>query len=170
MPNHESRDGQSASERAIVKIEHSPNRDRSFGRDALRPALDLNPTSSWHWPGNWCNIIEMMHQEQSAALRNDIYRIDRVANRAGRITHRRCWPILLLIGIRWSPEHRRNFLPVTISVSRSRASSLFAALPLTRPTKRPRGTSSQMSLYFGFTAGASLTHVIPQDPSSFSAF
>lgn len=57
--------------------------------------------------------------------------------------HRRCRPILLLIGIRWSPEHQCNFLLVTISVSRSRGSvfdsvneatprNVFSSVPLLR--------------------------------------
>lgn len=111
-----------------------------------------------------------MHRERSAALRNDVHRIETEWQTAPAMRTARCQPILLLIGIRWSPEHRCNFLLVTISVSRSRALAPFAALPLTRPNGTiSRNVFSSVPL-LRFHRGCILNpHVIPQDPSSFSA-
>lgn len=67
--------------------------------------------------------------------------------------HRHCRPILLLIGIRWSPEHRCNFL---VTISPSRLSLWDSANGAT-----PRNVFSSVSL-LRFHRGCILN---PRDPT-----
>lgn len=162
-PNRESRDGQSASNRVIVKSNiRRTGTDRSPG-NVLRPVFDLNPTPPWppwHRRSNRRNIGDA---SRATILRNDTKPTNQPTGEPRRAvsTNVRCClyrSILLLIGVRWSPEHQCNFLLVKTFV--------FLRPFASQPNLVKRLLKC---LYFGFIGDASLTHMIPQDSSSFPA-
>lgn len=166
--NHELRDGQSASNRVIVKSDNRRTRiDRSSG-DPLRPVLDLNPTPpwpSWHRPGNRCNIGDA--SRASTTLRDDTEPTNRLID--WRTAPTSCLdecslllPVLVNFIANRSPmESRRqcNFLLVTIFVSRPCA-FLFVSLR-SSATRCNLAERLVECLYFGFIEGI----LNPRDPT-----
>lgn len=116
--------------------------------------------------------LSVMHRKRRAALRNDVHRIETEWQTAPAVP---CAQLRLPADfianrnpMEHHPEHRCNFLLVTISVSRSRALAPLAALPLNGTISRNVFSSVPL---LRFHRGCIFNpHVIPQHPSSFSAF
>lgn len=98
VPDHESRNGQSALNRAIVK---SNVRRTATDRSPGDPRSQSDPAGL----GERCNIGDA--SRASTTLRGDTEPTDRPRRRAASTNVRCCcpyWSILLLIGVRWSPD------------------------------------------------------------------